>query len=124
MTDDAASAPRPPDVILVLDALDPAALAEFWSAALRYRRLDSLEQYEVLVPPKGHAGSVLLLQGVSEPKQVKNRMHIDLHVPDRDAEASRLVALGARRLGEGSLGEIQWITMADPEGNEFDIAQE
>lgn len=111
-------------MVLVLDALDPARLAEFWSAALRYRRLDRLEQYEVLVPPKGHPGSVFLVQGVSEAKQVKNRMHIDLHVPDREAEASRLVSLGARRLGEGSLGEIQWITMADPEGNEFDIGQE
>ena len=124
MTTDVPDAPTPPGLALVLDALDPESLAEFWSAALRYRRADRVEQYVVLVPPAGHAGSVLLVQGVDDPKQVKNRMHLDLHVPDPEAEAERLVGLGATRRGEGSLGEIRWIAMADPEGNEFDLASD
>ena len=107
----------------MLDAVDPDRLAGFWSEALRYRRVDRLEQYEVLAPPKGHHGSIFLVQGVPEAKQVKNRMHVDLHVADPEAESRRLVELGATRLGEGSLGDIHWITMADPEGNEFDIGQ-
>ena len=107
----------------MLDAVDTETVAQFWSEALRYRRVDRLEQYDVLVPLVGNSGSVFLVQGVSEAKQVKNRMHLDLHVADPEAEAARLVALGARRLGDGSLGEIKWITMADPEGNEFDIGQ-
>ena len=107
----------------MLDALDPDRLAAFWSEALRYRRVDRLDQYEILAPPQGHSGSIFLVQGVAEPKQVKNRMHVDLHVTDPEAEAQRLVELGATRLGHGSLGEIRWITMADPEGNEFDIGQ-
>jgi hypothetical protein len=115
---------RPPEVVLVLDALDPARLATFWSAAMHYRRLDPLEQYEILVPPEGHAGFMFLVQQVPEPKRTKNRMHIDLHVPDPDSEADRLVALGAERRGRASLGDIHWITMADPEGNEFDIGKQ
>ena len=116
--------PTPPRLIIVLDALDREALAEFWSAALRYRRVGTLEQYEILEPPTGQHGPPLLIQGVGESRATKNRMHLDLHVPDAEAEASRLVALGAVRLGENGLGEIHWITMADPEGNEFDVARD
>lgn len=117
------AATDPPEVFTVLDAVDPALVAEFWAEALHYRRVDRLEQYEVLVPAEGSAGSVFLVQGVREVKTMKNRMHLDLHVTDPVAEAERLVTLGARRVGVGSLGEISWICMVDPEGNEFDIGQ-
>jgi predicted enzyme related to lactoylglutathione lyase len=112
-----------PEVFLVLDAVDVDVVAAFWAAALHYRRVDRVDQYVVLVPMEGATGSVFLVQGVDEPKTVKNRMHLDLHVTDPEAEAERLVALGARRLGAGSLGEIAWICMSDPEGNEFDIGR-
>jgi len=112
---------EPPEVFIVLDAVDVDALAAFWAEAMRYRVVDRLEQYAVLVPHEGATGPVFLVQGVPEPKRTKNRMHLDLHVADADAEATRLVALGATRLGTGSLGNIAWITMTDPEGNEFDI---
>ena len=115
----------PPDVFIVLDAVDVEMVAAFWVEALRYRRVDRLEQYVVLVPLEGNTGSVFLVQGVSEAKQTKNRMHLDLHVADPEAEAERLVALGATRTGAGRLerGDIAWITMTDPEGNEFDIGK-
>jgi hypothetical protein len=117
------SAVEPPDVYIVLDAIDVEAQAAFWAEALHYRRVDRVEQYAVLVPLKGRSGSVFLVQGVPETKQTKNRMHLDLHVADPGAEVERLVALGATRLGDGKLGDIEWVTMADPEGNEFDIGK-
>ena len=123
MTDAAGEATEPPEVFIVLDAVDTDVVAQFWVEALHYRLVDRLEQYHVLVPLIGNGGSVFLVQGVSERKHVKNRMHLDLHVADLEAEAERLIAIGARRLGDGSLGNIKWITMADPEGNEFDIGQ-
>lgn len=111
------------EIVIVLDSVDPAALAGFWAEALRYRRLDDVEQYVVLLPHEGAFGPMLLIQGVTEPKQGKNRMHLDLHVPDVAAEVDRLVALGATRVGDGALGEaIRWVRMLDPEGNEFDLA--
>lgn len=112
-----------PDVFIVLDAVDLDVVADFWAEAMRYRRADQLAQFVVLVPHEGQAGLVMLIQGVPEAKQVKNRMHLDLHVEDPEAEAARLVALGATRTGEAELGEIRWITMLDPEGNEFDIGR-
>jgi hypothetical protein len=110
-----------PEVYIVLDAVDVELVAAFWVEAMSYRNVDRLEQYAVLAPHEGATGPVFLVQGVPEAKQVKNRMHLDLHFDDPEAAAARLVGLGARRLGEGRLGEIEWITMVDPEGNEFDI---
>src|SRR5437763_5407246 len=66
-------------------------------------------------------GGRVLFQTVPEPKTVKNRVHLDLHVgPERRPEVvARLVDLGGSVLREGRQGPATWITMADPEGNEF-----
>lgn len=71
-------------------------------------------------PDGGNAGRVLF-QAVPEAKTVKNRVHLDVNVGKErvDAEVERLVAAGAIRLYEGEQGPYRWITMADPEGNEF-----
>ena len=59
------------------------------------------------------------MQQVPEPKTVKNRVHLDLKVPDVEATVARLEALGARTAGPiEELGSC-WVVMADPEGNEF-----
>jgi hypothetical protein len=57
---------------------------------------------------------------VPEGKEVKNRLHIDVNHIDRsqEQEVERLVALGARRVDVGQ-GDVSWVVLADPEGNEF-----
>jgi hypothetical protein len=69
-------------------------------------------------------GGRVLFQKVPEPKAVKNRVHLDLHVgPDARAETvERLKRRGAMVLWEGSVGPSSWVTMADPESNEFCVA--
>jgi hypothetical protein len=69
-------------------------------------------------------GGRVLFQVVPEPKTVKNRVHLDLHVgPERrPAVVERLTGLGALVLWEGQQGPSTWITLADPEGNEFCVA--
>ena len=56
--------------------------------------------------------------------KVKNKVHLDLHVgAGRRAEAiDRLLAAGATRLWEAEQGGSSWVTLADPEGNEFCVA--
>ncbi|RJL36006.1 VOC family protein [Bailinhaonella thermotolerans] len=68
-------------------------------------------------------GRRLLFQAVPEAKTGKNRLHLDLHVgPDRrDAEVERLRALGATVLWAVEDRGSRHVTMADPEGNEFDV---
>ena len=58
---------------------------------------------------------------VPEAKLVKNRIHLDVKVgPDnREAEHEKLLARGATFRYRQQQGPMQWITMADPEGNEF-----
>ncbi len=48
-------------------------------------------------------------------------MHFDVAPPvegDQRAEVARLVSLGATRIDIGQ-GEVSWVVMADPDGNEF-----
>ena len=109
-----------PSFGLVLDCADPETLASFWAPALGYVSAGTFGSYVALLP-QVRPGPKLLLQRVAEAKQVKNRMHLDIEVPDIEREAARLVALGATRVSEGPCTEhgSTWLLMADPEGNEF-----
>lgn len=117
-------------LIIVLDSQDPSTLVPFWCAALGYQHAFSLPDFEVLQPADGEPdGPAFILQHVAGPKVGKNRMHVDVHPPLElgvPALVDRLEGLGARRIGAPvtdlleSLG-IWWQTMADPEGNEFDV---
>ncbi|MER5348864.1 VOC family protein [Kitasatospora sp. NPDC002551] len=66
-------------------------------------------------------GRRILFQRVPEPKQGKNRLHLDLHPgPDaREATVTRLTSLGATLLRDVTEPGGSWTVMQDPEGNEF-----
>lgn len=68
-------------------------------------------------------GRRLLFQRVPEAKTTKNRLHLDLHFgPERrDDEVKRLEGLGATVLRHVKEPSGEWVGMADPEGNEFDV---
>ena len=105
---------------LVLDCVDAADLARFWSGALGYTTVGGAGSYVLLIDPDG-VRPKLLLQAVPEAKATKNRMHLDIETPDVEGEARRLESLGARRLEPDARCEhgSNWVIMADPEGNEF-----
>ncbi|MGE3619888.1 MAG: VOC family protein [Acidimicrobiia bacterium] len=139
------------DVQITFDCGDPAALAAFWAEVLGYRLQDpppGFESWEQAleamgVPPErrndasavvdaGGDGPRLFFQRVPEGKQAKNRVHLDVRaapglVGDErmavlEAEAERLVALGATRLARHEPAPPMaggHLVMADPEGNEF-----
>ncbi|MDV8147070.1 MULTISPECIES: VOC family protein [Arthrobacter] len=66
----------------------------------------------------------LLFQTAPEGKTVKNRVHWDVRIGDRDKDQVRkeLEARGATFLWTANQGPHEWHTMADPEGNEFCIS--
>ena len=107
-----------PNVDIVIDCADPEALAEFWAEALGYTKAGLFDPYFVLLAPE-RAHPPVMLQRVPEPKSGKARIHFDLRVADIETEARRLEQLGARRIDIGQGANPGWITMADPEGNEF-----
>jgi hypothetical protein len=119
---------------IVFDSSHPASIARFWARALdgyaiapyddaELERLRGLgfngpeDDPTVLVEAGTDALPRLWFQLVPEPRTVKNRVHLDLTCDDVDAEGARLVELGARVLTRHE----SWVTLADPEGNEFDL---
>jgi Glyoxalase-like domain len=131
-------------VRVVIDCRDPAALGQFWLRALGYVEKAAPEGYEswsayaaailghevgyVIVDPDG-VGPLIFFQPVPEPKTGKNRVHLDVEVrgdgpPEQQWQRIRnavapLEALGATVLRRNEDPNDYFITMADPEGNEF-----
>ncbi len=118
---------------LTIDCADPAALARFWADALAYPSAGIEEDPDnagAMLAPPADGLPLVYFQRVPEGKVAKNRVHLDLKVggegalEDRkariDAEAARLVALGASdRRGPIAEGGSYWVRMHDPEDNEF-----
>ena len=105
---------------LTVDARDPRSLARFWSEALEWPILFEADD-EVLIAPfdeRRPGVHPILFNRNDEPKSGKNRWHFDLAPSDQVAAVARLEGLGARRVDIGQ-GAVEWIVMADPEGNEF-----
>ncbi|MEM7337577.1 MAG: VOC family protein [Actinomycetota bacterium] len=103
---------------VVVAAHDPAALGRWWCEALSWVVVDDQAPvvFEIQPEPDRLPGILFLASG--DTKQGHNRLHIDLRPDDQAAEVARLVAMGATRVDVGQ-GEVPWVVLADPEGNEF-----
>ena len=68
---------------------------------------------------------VLTSHCIPDVKGQKNRLHLDLRTPDLDAEARRVLGLGATLLTSEPVIEDgwSWHILADPDGNEFCVLQ-
>lgn len=91
------------------DNLEEAA--NFWSAALGYKRRGEPENslYQALETPDGEP--YLEVQVVDH----ASRIHLDIESDDIEAEVQRLEALGARRIEEIRT----WVVMEAPTGQRF-----
>src|SRR5437762_1152697 len=137
---------------VVQDSADPHALADWWAETLGWevepsdeafiRRMIG-EGYATDDDTKVHNGTLvwkegaairhpdgleraprLLFQLVPEAKTVKNRMHLDVRTggDDLDTVVAKLTGRGATLLHKGRQGPHTWVTLADPEGNEFCVS--
>jgi hypothetical protein len=104
---------------VVVDCLDPEPLAAFWSELLGVavnHRSDEWVSLHAAAP--GHPR--VAFQRVPETKVGKNRVHLDVWVPDVEAATAEAEALGARRLGRFVHESPEpFQVLADPAGNEF-----
>jgi predicted enzyme related to lactoylglutathione lyase len=106
---------------LVIDSHDPERLAAFWQEVLGCPTMERGSDGGPYVWIGGGGSPVeLVFVPVPETKAVKNRIHIDVNPSDRDQaeEVERLLAIGARHADVGQ-GDVSWVVLADPEGNEF-----
>src|SRR5438132_10412709 len=114
---------------IVVWVADVPRAAAFWAGVLGYvargRRdavVDSQTDWVVLTDPRRRWAN-LSLQLSDEPKRGRNRLHLDLYTQDQEAEVARLVALGATRLPRASDRKVDFVVLADPDGNEFCVIQ-
>lgn len=103
-----------------LDAEQPQRLADFWSAVLGWQVVDE-DETGISIGAADGSGPTLDLLVVTEPKTVKNRLHLDLRADGTSTaeELARLLGLGARRVDVGQSADVSWVVLSDPEGNEF-----
>jgi predicted enzyme related to lactoylglutathione lyase len=109
---------------IVIDAHDLPMLASFWAQALGWQILSERE-HEIVIGTDENAPVGICFMPVTDPKTVKNRVHLDIttSASDRDAEIGRLLRLGAHLVDIGQTGAESWVVLADPEGNEFCVVR-
>ena len=105
---------------LCIDANDPQVVGAFWAVVLG-RTAEPAGQGDGSTPdvflqagPDG--GPSIYVNGVPEPKTVKDRIHLDVTL-EPGQEIPALLRLGATVVTEP--GQQRWWVLADPEGNEF-----
>src|SRR5260370_9852066 len=102
---------------IVIDAHDLPGLARFWTQALGWKVLGEHER-EIVISTDGNAPVGICFMPVTDPKTLKNRVHLDLtaSAADRDVELERLLAPGERRADIGQTGAESWTVLPDPDG--------
>lgn len=137
---------------VTVDCADPHMLAEWWAETLGWQVEAQDEEFIRRMVSAGHASDSdtrlrngalvwkvgaaishpdgtqraprVLFQLVPEAKAVKNRVHLDVRIGADDAERAMtsLIERGAKFLHRGQQGPYTWVTLADPEGNEFCVS--
>ncbi len=116
-------------VQIAMNARDDSAVGRFWAEALGWG-VSSEEPGVTNVEPVDSAypdpvAVCIDVLAVPEPKTVKNRVHVDLATTSAAHQAdlaARLQTLGATPADVGQ-GNVPWIVLADPEGNEFCVLE-
>jgi 4a-hydroxytetrahydrobiopterin dehydratase len=101
---------------IAIDALVITDVMPFWAAVLGYEHFtDSLIDSDSV-------GPTVWFQQMDVERPQRNRIHIDLYVPEDQAKArvDAAVAAGGRVVNDANAPG--WWTLADPEGNEVDVA--
>lgn len=108
---------------ITVNSTDALALARWWADQLGAEITAENEGWFVVVTaPQGPS---LAFQRVDDPTPGRNRIHLDLTSAALDAEVGRLTGAGAQLVRRETLPNgFAWVTLADPDGNEFCVSGE
>jgi hypothetical protein len=107
---------------ITFDSTEPEPLARWWAERFGAEITANVDGFFVIVAG-GTLAHNLAFQKVDDPTPGKNKLHLDLQAEgDLDAEVATWVDAGATSLGHRNIGDFTWVTLRDPDGNEFCIA--
>jgi len=105
------------NVQVAIDALVIPDVLPFWRAVLGYEQVGD----EDLMDPR-FLGPPFWFQQMDAPRPQRNRIHIDVYVPEDQAQDRIAAALAAGGHLVSDAHAPEWWTLADAEGNEVDVA--
>jgi 4a-hydroxytetrahydrobiopterin dehydratase len=100
-----------------IDTVDADRIRDFWRVGMGYVERVIDDDIE-LVDPRG-VGPTLWFQHMEPPRIDRNRIHLDVYVPDADAEARVQAVLEAGGTLVTDQYAPDWWVLADVEGNEL-----
>ncbi len=107
-----------------IDVVDIPAAMDFWRAVLGYDNDPTFHVGDIFDPRR--LGLPIFFQQMDASEEARrrqrNRIHVDVFVPDDQAQARIDAALAAGGRIVYDVEAPEWWTLADPEGNEVDIA--
>jgi hypothetical protein len=100
---------------ICVDCTDRGRVRPWWQVALEWREVPSPGGEVELEDPA--SGTRLWFQEVPEAKILKNRVHLDVYLPQAEVagKQARLTELGGSVLARHD----NFVVVADPEGNEL-----
>ena len=107
--------------MITFDCSDPDTLAQWWLDAVG-GELNAVApgEFVMVAQPSGLA---LGFQKVPDPTPGKNLLHFDLTADtDLDQAVRELLDAGATLVGDRGDESFRWVTLADPQGNQFCVA--
>ena len=93
-------------------------MVEFWKTALNLEEKARFPDY-VWLSGLSDNGPALAFQRVPEPREGKNRIHLDLSSDDPAAFTQHVINLGGSHVEDHEMSGFHWMVLADPEGNVF-----
>ena len=107
--------------MITCDTTDALALATWWAEQTGGTITEENDGWYVIVSVPD--SPTLAFQKVEDPTPGKNRLHLDGLADDLAAEVARLREAGAGLVAERGDASFRWVTLTDPAGNEFCVAQ-
>jgi hypothetical protein len=107
---------RPANVVFNTEV--PEGLSEFWALLTGYEPRILSGPFVGLRDPTGR-GPHLTFQRCEVEDVASNNCHVDFYADDPDDVAERALQLGGNFVRRVSDGEVRWVVLTDPDGNEF-----
>lgn len=107
--------------VVTIDTTDATGLATWWADQTGGAITAENEGWYVTVRLPG-AGASLAFQKIDDPTPGKNRLHLDLVTDDLEHEVQRLLDAGAGLIERREVSDFRWVTLSDPDGNEFCVS--